>query len=263
MASGPGRRVRLLVVVLVVGAVVLAGCASPKVSVTPKTAAATKMAAAPKISVLPVVSCPTVYGAGSSPHPFLPRQLPTFASAGGVRFYSNGLLTVLGPAGWTCDALVAADGGQRLDVYPPGRANLSTEEVAPGTPVVELDGDYTGHGPGALLICPLFPKSPAATFLTGGLPCPTPPAGQLHTQLTADVVTFRDPPGVRGTAAGSGGQLSSSGAAVYPQVGAKEPPGGVDVELLSCTLPKDLSGLCDQIEADFFVRYAAADRSAG
>jgi hypothetical protein len=75
------------------------------------------------------------------------------------------------------------------------------------------------------------------------------------TNLTDDVVTFRDPPSVRGSAAGSGGALVSTGAVVYPQVRPTEPQGGVTVELLSCTLPADLAVLWQAIQADFLVRY--------
>lgn len=188
-------------------------------------------------------------------------------TAQGLGFYSNGLLTVLAPSGWACSALVAADGGQRLDAYPAssqpaGSAPLSDSGAPPGTPVVQVDADYTGHGPGAQLVCPFFPGSPAATFLQGNPPCPSLPKGELTSPLTRDIVTFQDPPGVRGTGAGSGGSLASSGAVVYPQVGPVQPPGGVDVAVLSCTLPVDLAGLCGAIEDDFLVRQAPAYRGS-
>jgi len=194
-------------------------------------------------AVLPVVPCSTSYGVEPSGQPFVPHQLPAATAPEGVSFYSNGRLTVLAPAGWACSALVAADGGQRLDVYEPGQADLSTQEVPAGTPVVQLDGEWTGHGPGAQLICPLFPKSPAATFLGDSLPCPAAPAAEQVTQLTDDVVAFRDTAGVRGTGAGSGGRLASTGDAVYPQM-SPSPQGGVTVDLLSCTLPPALADLC-------------------
>jgi hypothetical protein len=207
-------------------------------------------------SVLPVVPCHTSFGAQPS-HPFVPRQLPTATPARGVSFYSNGLLTVLAPAGWACGALVAADGAQRLDAYPPGQPDASVTPSRPGAAVVQLDSDYTGHGPGAQLVCPLFPQSPAATFLRGvSPPCPSVPSAEITARLTDDVITFRDPSGVRGTGAGSGGPLLSTGAAVYPQAGPAEPPGGVTVALLSCTLPDDVASVCQAIQADFLVRYS-------
>ncbi|HXQ60036.1 MAG TPA: hypothetical protein VN799_08045, partial [Acidimicrobiales bacterium] len=207
------------------------------------------------VAALPVVPCPTSYAAGNNPHPFVPNELPAAVPARGLRFYSNGLMTVLGPAGWACSALVAADGGELLDVYPPGQPDLSVTVISPGSQVVQLEVDYTGHGPGAGLICPLFPDSPAATF-ESGLPCPTLPPAESTLRLTDDVVAFSDPPGVRGTGAGSGGPLRSLGDAVYPQVKPAEPPGGVTVAVLSCTLASNVDPLCMSIQADFLVRQA-------
>ena len=222
---------------------------------TPSSTPATTMATNPFVTTLPVVSCPTTFGAGSR-QPFVASQLPAEVGTGGLSFYSNGLLTVLAPAGWSCRALVAADGGQRLDAYPSSESGPILTGTPAGTEVVQVEGEWTGHGPGALLICPLFPASPAATFMQNNPPCPQPPAGEARSPITADVVGFRDPPGTRGTGAGSGGSLASQGAGVYPQVGNREPAGGVDVFVLSCTLEADTARLCPAIQVDFLVRYA-------
>lgn len=121
---------------------------------------------------------------------------------------------------------------------------------------VYSNGVLTVLGPGAMLVCPLFPGSPAVTFFQGALPCPTVPSGQTTTALTDDVVSYRDPPGVAGTGAGSGGALASSGDAVYPRVGPTDPSGGASVAVLSCTLPAATAALCQAVEADFLVRRA-------
>jgi hypothetical protein len=205
------------------------------------------------VTVLPVVPCRTSYGVEPTGTPFVARQLPAAIALGGLSFYSNGRITVLGPAGWACSGLVAADGGQQLDVYEPGRPDLSTHEVPPGTEVIQINSDYTGHGPGAQLICPLFPSSPAATILGPSLPCPARAAREHVVRLSGDVVTFTDPAGVLGSGAGSGGSLATIGAAVYPQI-TPEPEGGVTVHLLSCTLPATSAEDCDAIKADFLVR---------
>ena len=215
--------------------------------------ASTAPAGGVAVAVLPVVPCPTTYGVQPNATPFVAHQLPAATAASGLSFYSNGRLTVLGPAGWACSALVAADGGQRLDVYQPGQPDLSTHQAPPGTAVIQVDADYTGHGPGAQLICPLFPNSPAATFLSPSLPCPAHASREHLTRLSDDVVSFEDPAGVIGAGAGSGGSLNSVGAAVYPQMN-PEPEGGVTVDVLSCTLPSRNSDDCDAIEADFLVR---------
>ena len=208
---------------------------------------------APTIAVLPVISCPTTFGAGTSPHPFVAPQLPTTSPGRGLTFYSNGLITVLGPAGWTCGALVAADGGQKLDVYPPGSPDYSTSLAPKGATLIEVTRDYTGHLPGAEVVCGLFPESAAAADVkSGGLPCRT-TASEKTKIVTPDVVEFSDPAGVTGTGAGSGGKLVSSGAAVYPQL-ASGSDTSVNVTLLSCTLPKKNSAKCGAILGDFLVR---------
>jgi hypothetical protein len=187
-------------------------------------------------------------------HPFVAKELPAATAQQGLSFYSNGALTVLGPAGWSCGAEVAGDGGQALDVYPPGGSNYSEQLAPKGAEVVQLTVDYTGHGPGAYLVCPLFPHSAAAQFFQGDPPCPAAPVGEHDNALTADIVTYTDPAGVKGTAAGSGGVYPSSGAMVYPQV--TPAPQTVNVAVLSCTLPADLRDLCGAIQSDFLVRWA-------
>jgi hypothetical protein len=191
--------------------------------------------------------------------PFVARQLPVATSVRGLRFYSNGMITVLGPAGWACGGLVAADGGQKLDVFPPGTPDYSTELAPKGAALVEVDADYTGHLPGADEICALFPHSAAASEVqSGGMSCPA-PTGEKTSQVTSDIVSFTDPPAVAGTGSGSGGSLASVGAGVYPQL----PFGGtasVDISLLSCTLPKKTASLCPAILNDFLARNPPAYR---
>jgi hypothetical protein len=227
--------------------VLAAGRVKPKPTTQPS---------APRIGVLPVISCNTTYAAGSPPSTFVARQLPTTSSTRGLTFYSNGRLTVLGPSGWACTALVAGDGGQKLDVYPPGKPDYASELAPRGAELVEVQGEYTGHIPGAQLVCGLFPKSAAASEVQqASLPGPEcrAPSGEKTTKLTPDVVAFNDPAGVAGTGTGSGGSLTSMGAAVYPQLafGATD---SVNVALLSCTLPRKLASLCRAIEGDFLVR---------
>lgn len=210
----------------------------------------------PSIGVLPVISCNTTYGAGAPPGPFVARELPTTSFQRGLTFYSNGRLTVLGPAGWACTALVAADGGQKLDVYPPGKPDYASELAPKGAELVEVQGEYTGHIPGAQLVCGLFPNSAAASEVQqDGLPGPQcqAPSGEKTTRFSPDVVAFSDPAGVAGTGTGSGGSLTSMGAAMYPQLafGATD---SVNVAVLSCTLPSKLANLCQVIEGDFLVR---------
>ena len=221
----------------------------------PKTKHTTQPSA-PSISELPVISCTTSYGAGSPPAPFVAHRLPSTSSTRGVSFYSNGRLTVLAPSGWACTGLVAGDGGQKLDVYPPGKPDYATQLAPKGAELVEIQGEYTGHLPGAQLVCGLFPESAAASDVQqSGLSGPScqVPSGEKTRPLTPDVVSYTDPARVTGTGTGSGGSLTSIGAVVYPQLssGAAD---SVNVAVLSCTLPAKETNLCRAIEGDFLVR---------
>ncbi len=207
----------------------------------------------PAIGVLPVITCTTSYGAGSPPRPFVPHELPTTSSIHGLSFYSNGRITVMGPTGWACSALVAADGGQKLDVYPPGKPDYSTQPAPKGAELVEVEVDYTGHVPGVALVCGLFPNSAGASVAKESSYRCQKPASEKSTQLTPDVVAFTDAPGVKGSGTGSGGSLSSLGAAVYPQLSFGSTD-SVNVSLLSCTLPTKDASLCRAIEGDYLVR---------
>jgi hypothetical protein len=146
-------------------------------------------------------------------------------------------ITVLAPRNWSCDALVAADGSEGLGATPhPQDPNSSVTTAGPSVGVTR---DYTGHGPGAQLVCGYFPASPAATFAadTGG--CPKLPDGESLQSVTPDLVTFRDPNG-------------ATGAALYPQVG--QEGGGVTVSVITCHLPKQQRSPCASIIADQIVR---------
>jgi len=251
----PMRRNRVVAVValMIASGLWAAGASASTPRSAKKPASTHPRTSAPAVSVLPVISCPTTYGAGSGSGPFVPHQLPTTASVHDLSFYSNGMITVLGPAGWACGALVAADGGQKLDVYRPGKPDYSLNIVPRGTAVIEVDADYTGHLPGAEQVCALFPHSAAASEVEqDGMSCPAAP-GEKRSALTDDVVKFTDQPGISGTGAGSGGSLTSVGVAVYPQIPLAS-DASVDISLLSCTLPPKMAALCSAILGDFLVR---------
>ena len=76
-------------------------------------------------------------------------------------------------------------------------------------------------------------------------------------------MAFRDPPGVKGSGAGSGGALASEGDAVYPQLGTSDRTGVVNVAILSCTLPSNIAEQCKAIESDFLVRQAPIYKGTG
>jgi len=193
---------------------------------------------------LSVVPCATRFGVTEA-QPSLPAKLPvalTKANAARLTFYSNGFMTLLGPRGWSCQALVATDGSEAIEVYRAGSAQAASLP-SPDTPAesVYARDDYTGHGPGALLVCAYFPSSPAASFFHGGPPaCPSVPAGTTITHLTDDTVLFRLPD-------------TRTGIVIYPQI-TPEPAAGSNVTLASCRIRGSGAALCDPILQDYTAR---------
>jgi hypothetical protein len=191
--------------------------------------------------VIPVVSCATEFGATPDSLPTPPQQLPVALPkrvARRLAFYSNGRITLLAPKGWSCAGLVAADGSEQLEAYPKGKVPKPGGKVGEAVLVV---AEYTGHGPGAQLVCPYFPDSAAAHFFgPEGPACPALPEGRIVQHETDDVATFTDPVGTRGEV-------------IYPQVAA-EPSPGVPVTYAECTLRGARKAMCTPILDDVLSR---------
>jgi hypothetical protein len=221
-------------------------------SLVPVSAAPIPKAAFPAV---PVTSCRTVFGAQESLAPRIAAQLPLAASAttaARLAFYSNGFVTLLGPRGWSCRAVEAADGGRSLSVFPPGQTDpLLADHVPADAAGVTALIDYTGHGPGALLVCSLFPRSDAAALARGVAACPAIRREGLE-RPTPDVVLFHDPPGVKGTGLPSGTRNAASGLVSFPQL--RPEPSSVPVAKATCSLPPSTSSLCSAIVGDFLTR---------
>lgn len=195
-----------------------------------------------KRQVLEIVPCATTFGIGpdeSAPAP--PKRLPVAlprSAARALAFYSNGRITFLAPKGWECEGIVGADGSEQLQAFPkkgaPGAGNKLGESVV-------VVSDYTGHGPGAQLVCPYFPNSPAARFFgDAGPDCPALPEGRVVERETEDVVTFTEPGG-------------TVGEVVYPQ-SSREPSFGAPVTYAECTLRGARRALCIPILDDVLAR---------
>jgi hypothetical protein len=218
-------------------------------------AGALPRAGSPLVAV-PVVSCHVEFGAQVTPPAWAPSSLPVAfpaRTAARVTFYSDGFVAALGPKGWSCSGLEAADGGQSLSVFPAGQPNPLSAQARPAHAAgVTIVLDYTGHGPGAELVCGLFPGTRAAAFArsTGG--CPALPRAERVRRPTPDVATFADPAGVKGSGVPSGGQNPSFGVVIFPQL--RPEPGSVNVAQASCTLPSASSALCGLILGDFVAR---------
>jgi hypothetical protein len=170
-----------------------------------------------------------------------------------VAFYSDGVHTVLGPSGWTCNSLTPSPGETEVVVYPSGDPDPPTS----GTPPPGSQGVFafyanTAKPQGVALVCPFFtvPSWQAReTFcVTGHLP-----AGEQTSQATPDVASVTDGTGVLGTLPGSGGPHPVTGVVIFPQVPAAVQFGqalNVVEEACSLTSPS----LCPTVLSDFEVR---------
>ena len=244
----------IMVTSVVFGTWAQAGAATARV---PKKSSTTTIPAS-KVAptVLSVGSCTSTSGVASTGPLWVPTKLVAMlprTSAAALEFYSVGTETLLGPRGWSCAQLAAADGSSEMAVYPPGVAN-PTEGAPPSVPtqVVYASFDYTGHLPGLDLVCAYFPSLASASQES----CPsTVPATEQTNQLTPDVVAITDPAGVKGNLTGSGGSWPVTGYAVAPQSAALA--GGEDVAMISCSLHTNslrTNSLCQSILGDFIIR---------
>jgi hypothetical protein len=195
-----------------------------------------------------VSTCPTQFGIEGQTPPKGPSSMNAPASvANDVRGYSNGFISMLAPAGWSCSGLAAADGGQGLDAYPSGQAP-SALQIPTGTPsnalAVSVQIPSQGTGPASQLACPYFP-----TAATGsGVPCQTPPPGEIVHRGGANFVEVQDPPGVAGLLTPSGGPDPANGVVVWNATDAYA------AEAV-CTLPEQERELCTVVLNDFLARY--------
>jgi hypothetical protein len=242
------RAGRGLVGVALVGALGVWGTATA-VAAQPTTAAT-------PLRAVKVVSCRAQFGAPGSAPRWSPSSLPVALparTAAQVSFYSDGFVTVLGPKGWDCAGLEAADGGASLSVFPAGQQNpLSSDHPPANAAGVTVRLDYTGHGPGAEVVCALFPGTEAASLATSTGGCPALPHAEAIQHPTPDVATFFDPAGVQGSGEPSGGRNAASGVVIFPQLHPE--PGSVNVAKATCTLPGASSSLCGPILGDFVTR---------
>lgn len=217
---------------------------------------ANPMSPAPSPRRVAVVACRAALGVEGVSRPRIPADLTaalTARAASQLRFFSDGFVTVLAPRSWTCAGLEAADGGESLSVFPAHHADpLRADRVPSNAAGVTVFVDYTGHGPGAQLVCTLFPGTGAAVLAakTGG--CAPAAAGEVVRRTGGDVARFEDPPGVRGVGVPSGGANRAFGAVVYPQL--RPEPESVGVGKVTCTAPPATTGLCSAIVDDFVAR---------
>ncbi len=215
---------------------------SPPTSVSKGVATTT-----PGVAAVAVSTCPTQFGVPGDSSPAVPSSLAAPAAAAKeLEGYSNGFISFLAPAGWSCTGSVGADGGETLSAFPAGQS-----EPVGGTSVpFDAEAVYVflpsqGLGPSIYLACPFFLTAAA---LETGISCPTPPTGEITHPDGANVVEFEDPPGLKGDAPPSGGSYPANGVVVW-DASTKYAAEAV------CTLPQQRHSICTAVLDDFLSRY--------
>jgi hypothetical protein len=208
-------------------------------------------------ALLPVVACPTTHGTPGHYPPRFPERVatslqPTLAAQ--LAYFTDDqrvLAPILAPRAWHCHAFDYVDGGAKIRVAPVG---------APPDSVVAVvaEADHACVGCAWELICTLLPN--AATELHyNPYNCPTKAEGEqvswirgspAHRTRVDDVVSFVDPPGVKGTGMPSGGVVAARGLLMYRA----HPGKGRFAAIETCALPAVDRALCAAILTDFQVR---------
>jgi hypothetical protein len=192
---------------------------------------------------LPVVECPTEYGIANPPSDAVkPITVPSDVASSLANYTDKShYMSVVGPRGWHCSALDAADGGEGLFIAP-----LGTSVTLPSTYTKDLrEGIAASSGGGAqmpyFLTCAAMPD----LGVTGDLPCPKIPAGERFTRINHTTANFIDPPGVAGIGEPSGGRYTALGQIRYspPPI----PSMGDDAAEITCTLPASDASLCQTV----------------
>jgi hypothetical protein len=198
---------------------------------------------APTLVALPVVECPTMYGIANPPSDAVKSVTVPSDVASSLANYTDKshFMSVVGPRGWHCSALDAADGTQSLFIAPPGTS--VTSAIAYTKDLREGIGAISG-GSAQLpywLTCAAMPD----LGVTGDLPCPKVPAGERFTRIDHTTADFIDSPGVAGIGTPSGGRYTALGQIRYspPPI----PSMGDDAAEITCTLPAPDASLCQTI----------------
>lgn len=244
-----------------------AGSARP--SATPFTVVASIAASSPASSgtgesvaaSLRVVRCPTTVAIAGTPTPAtLPGTRSVTVPAGmasGLAVYADtqGIMALVGPAGWKCAAAYGADGSGGIAVYPPGEAVPQAWDagwkLAAGAATAAITGSESSACYTCTLAqaCPLFPSA-AKTFASYlGHSCGSEPARETTADISPGLVSFSDPPDVYGKGKPSGGQYPASGVLTYyPNA-----PDGSWLE--TCTLPAARKAECTAVLNTFIAWY--------
>ncbi|HXL96693.1 MAG TPA: hypothetical protein VN969_47915 [Streptosporangiaceae bacterium] len=248
-------RLTALVLLAVASSILAVGCASA--SAAPISAASL----AGSVTVdLPVVSCPTTFGVPPTRSVTLPATravaIPrAMASRLSVYTDSRGYMYLVAPKGWSCTALIAADGSGEVAVYPHGQKLPASWRD--GWPLARTSAvsAVVGQESSACYVCTLaqacrlFPAAATAMRSYGG--CPARPAAERVTRIGTGIAGFVDPPGTVGDGAPSGGQNPARGVLTY------HPGSGYGSWLETCTLPAGDAAECAAIVSNYTSSYGS------
>ena len=210
---------------------------------------------------LPVVECPTQYGIDNPGSPVAVKSVTVSGDvASNLANYTDGLhyMSVVGPRGWHCDAIDAADGNADLFIAPPGASsapsgNSYTKDAREGIGArfgvsAQLPFEFT---------CAAMPD---LGVTSDAEKCPKVPAGERFTRVNHTTADFIDPPGVAGIGTPSGGPYTARG-----QIRYSPPPTattGDEAAQVTCTLPASDASLCQTI-VDWLPTMGRPDRRPG
>jgi hypothetical protein len=206
----------------------------------------------PGTPMLPSVDCPTTYGITNPgpPRPVILLPQPPDVT-GSFASYTDALhnIVVIGPTGWNCRAVDAADGNISIMVTPPGTAPEDTSQRFIRDTREGIHAFLASAGTGSVpdLLCPVMPDLIGANW--SGRPCQQKPPTETIIRDNPVAAEFYDPPGVVGDGAPSGGSYQAMGRVLENPAQGAEPQGAAAV---TCTLPPQPVGLlCDDVVAEF------------
>ena len=203
---------------------------------------------------LPLNVCKTSVGDSSE----TPVNLPTSvkvdlpkSSASKLALYADdeGVIEMLAPTGWTCSALIGADGSSSVTVQPAA----SPPTPSPVTTAEEVRAAQTSACVGCResLACPLFLDAARDYLQQFQQRCPSRrPTSERLTTINPHVVHFTDPPGIKGDGDPSGGKYGAMGVMTYYDDLASD---GSWTE--TCVLPPSDTSTCTAIIQNFDSRY--------
>ena len=209
---------------------------------------------------LPLNICTKSVGVSSDTPANLPATVQVDIAKGfstQLAFYSDneGVIEVLAPSGWTCTAVIGADGSSSVTVSPAGQSDVSSGALTPGSTAEEINASQTSACVGCResLACPLFVNAANDYLHDFQKACPSSrPTSELVTKTNGHIVEIEDPPGVHGDADPSGGAYPAMGVMTYFDDLNSD---GSWTE--TCVLPPTDTSMCRAIIGNFNSRYGS------